>query len=191
MVLSALFLYLSGVLTGSFVGKLVASDAEEKVENAIEELSNKYEKFFYDVITLISDENQCDYLRHRIDELSDELGRITKMLPERLEVSSAPQTILNKYHKLNIRAFLLANVIGKKCPLGWTPVIYIYRHGDLNAGLFVDKLKEEFRIRVFVTDADTFREILHTKVDPPALYFCGRIVNISEANEVIGQCLKK
>jgi len=188
VVLSALFLYLTGVLTGSFVGRLLASGQEERIERAVEELSNTYEKLFYDVLILMSEENSCSYLKHRIDELCSELGKIVRLLPERLEVSAASPSLLDKYHRLNIKAFLLASVIGKRCPLGWRPVIYIYRHGDLNAGLFVDRLKKKFKIRVFVTDAKTFREILRTDVDPPALYVCGRVVGLQEVNGVV-ECL--
>ncbi|NPA86894.1 MAG: hypothetical protein GXO00_02710, partial [Candidatus Diapherotrites archaeon] len=199
---SALFLYLAGVLTGAYLGSMTAFDItaplqlktfqlEQKVNYLEKDLSQAISYLY--LLALADDENlACRVVSSNFQPLLTEISRMIELLPPRLEVADIPEDLLSRYTSLNVRAYLAADYLYRSCGGAELPALYVYEPGDLNAGYAVDALREEYNLLVFVASPevnDPFVEAIGG--EPPFILVCGEIVSPYEANEVVERCLAR
>ncbi len=197
--LSALFLYLAGVLSGILIGKELMKSTEALLKTDIYLLSSKTDELEKRMetavqtlfpILLLEDKNvKCSVLYISMNDVLNDISGVADNLPYRLEEADVPSSILEKYTSLGVRAFMIADFLRRECNVSYMPALYVYEKGNIDAALEMDRLKREFNLMVFVASADVNNPFIKAiDADPPYVYVCGGVYRIPEAGEVLEAC---
>ncbi len=197
--ISAIFLYLAGVMTGAYLGSIRAIDITSplklktlELERKVTELESRLDAVMSRLFLLqmVSDRNvACAIVEETLNPLLSEISSMVRILPPRLEEAEIPVDLENRYSSLNVKAFVAADYIYRNCGGRLLPALYIYEHGDVNAGKLVDAYREEYNTLIFVAWAgsdDSFIRALNPQ--RASLYVCGELVDVEGAGEVFERC---
>ncbi len=201
VLLSAILLFLTGVLLGAFTGsKRVISEVFPWLQSTRRELEATkahVESLERDLILLTLTERQirCGTTKLLLQRSWEDLSKFWNILPYRIEAEEVPEDLLKEYYGVSVRAWILASYYWRECnSSGKVPTLYIIKRGDVNAGKLLDKYQD--KLLIFVTELNTGIPLSDALLETymvkkaPSLIICGAVVPVEEEaiQEVLREC---
>ena len=154
-------------VVGILFGNSLASSKEDEISRFIKNSELNTESYLIEQELMQSfGEEDCQLASSRISELSEELGRIGRLLIQEDAVKQLGKKDFNflkrKYHLMQVKTYILSHKLYENCNTSANVILYFY---DDNCsmckkqGLILDEIVKHFNTKVFALHYNYSQEL--------------------------------
>lgn len=164
--INTLLLLIIAFVIGIIVGNSVSNQELNEVNEYIKQSELSTESYLLEQELLEGFDKNCDLAKIRLSELSKELWQLGKLLgteTAKQDLGEKNYHFLKlKYHLMQIRTYFLYYKLSRDCEFETPIVLFYYKQQDPDSkeqGIILDKLVEDFDIKVFAIEFDYSKEL--------------------------------